>query len=631
MTGTTTRPAASRGARTLRGLSADEVARSRAEHGENRLSERKTRGFFSRFAANLGDPVIKVLLCALAANIIFTFRHTDWFETIGIAVSVLTATIVSTVSEYGGEAAYRRLSAEAGRAVCRVRRAGLVTEIPVTDVVVGDVVLLGAGESVPADGYIAAGTVRLDQSAMTGESREVEKRPAARTAGGGIAPAPDPASPSSALRGCLVLSGEAEMIVTAVGDATYLGGISGEVQEETRESPLKVRLSHLAAQISRLGYAAAAIVAAAYLFNAFVLDSGFIGSVILMKLSDTHYLFQKLIGALTLGLTVVVVAVPEGLPMMIAVVLSANIRRMVKAGVLVRKPVGIEAAGSMNILFTDKTGTLTEGRVSVGRIVTGDGGTAAAAARRLFNQKDDDPNGDEWAPGKESFSNMYGDVPDVPSPGMVKLTGLAAYIANNAGDDDEMYFIVGVTSSKTDGAYGAESDAASGKQYLDFVYNGKTIREHMATEGWKESADMCRAKATYLSSLHSPDEVPKAAEYLAGYGIELSCKPYSFDWLYRLKMIDYALAYTPFVNKTRDFLVKCTRDELWKLVDGNDSYGFIFYASDAEGRFVYTNADGAAARGDLYNRITAEPELKKFAVYSYSDIGLYDDLICRKK
>lgn len=383
MTGTTTRPAASRGARTLRGLSADEVACSRAEHGENRLSERKTRGFFSRFAANLGDPVIKVLLCALAANIIFTFRHTDWFETIGIAVSVLTATIVSTVSEYGGEAAYRRLSAEAGRAVCRVRRAGLVTEIPVADVVVGDVVLLGAGESVPADGYIAAGTVRLDQSAMTGESREVEKRPAARTAGGGIAPAPDPASPSSALRGCLVLSGEAEMIVTAVGDATYLGGISGEVQEETRESPLKVRLSHLAAQISRLGYAAAAIVAAAYLFNAFVLDSGFIGSVILMKLADTHYLFQKLIGALTLGLTVVVVAVPEGLPMMIAVVLSANIRRMVKAGVLVRKPVGIEAAGSMNILFTDKTGTLTEGRVSVGRIVTGDGGTVAGGVSSL--------------------------------------------------------------------------------------------------------------------------------------------------------------------------------------------------------------------------------------------------------
>lgn len=226
-----------------------------------------------------------------------------------------------------------------------MRRAGLVTEIPVADVVVGDVVLLGAGESVPADGYIAAGTVRLDQSAMTGESREVEKRPAARTAGGGIAPAPDPASPSSALRGCLVLSGEAEMIVTAVGDATYLGGISGEVQEETRESPLKVRLSHLAAQISRLGYAAAAIVAAAYLFNAFVLDSGFIGSVILMKLADTHYLFQKLIGALTLGLTVVVVAVPEGLPMMIAVVLSANIRRMVKAGVLVRQAGGDRSGG----------------------------------------------------------------------------------------------------------------------------------------------------------------------------------------------------------------------------------------------------------------------------------------------
>ena len=132
------------------------------------------------------------------------------------------------------------------------------------------------------------------------------------------------------------------------------------------------------------------------------------------------------------------------------------------------------------------SGCVTDAKENGGGTVpaasSGESGTAAAAARRLFNQKDDDPNGDEWAPGKESFSNMYGDVPDVPSPGMVKLTGLAAYIANNAGDDDEMYFIVGVTSSKTDGAYGAESDAASGKQYLDFVYNGKTIREHMATE-----------------------------------------------------------------------------------------------------------------------------------------------------
>ena len=161
----------------LRGLDAAAVERSRAEHGENRLSQRRRRGFFSRFAANLGDPVIKVLLCALAANIIFTFRHTDWFETIGIAVSVLTATIISTVSEYGSEAAYERLSAEAQRAVCRVRRDGVITEISVADVVVGDIVLLGAGESVPADGFIVSGSVRLDQSAMTGASRAVQKRP----------------------------------------------------------------------------------------------------------------------------------------------------------------------------------------------------------------------------------------------------------------------------------------------------------------------------------------------------------------------------------------------------------------------------------------------------------------------
>lgn len=392
-----------------RGLDDTAAELSRRKYGSNVLRRRKSRSFIARFFNNLGDPVIKVLLGALAANIIFTIGHTDWIETLGIALSVITATTVSTISEYGGEAAFGRLAAEAERGMCRVRRGGSVRMLPISDIVVGDVVLLGAGEAVPADGYIISGRIVLDQSAMTGETREVEKTALQRlpndrpcddgnTSGSAGACAahpayectacgsPQPSDPCGALRGCLVIGGGAEMLVTAVGDSTSLGGISGELQEETRESPLKLRLSRLASQISRLGYAAAAIVAAAFLFNAFVADSGYIGSVILMKLRDTSYLMEKLLAALTLGLTVVVVAVPEGLPMMIAVVLSANIRRMVGEGVLVRKPVGIEAAGSMNILFTDKTGTLTEGRMSVGGIILGDGRQVSSPAelRRCF-------------------------------------------------------------------------------------------------------------------------------------------------------------------------------------------------------------------------------------------------------
>ena len=188
------------------------------------------------------------------------------------------------------------------------------------------------------------------------------------------------------------MTGDAEMEVLSVGDKTFIGEISKEVQIETRESPLKIRLAKLAGQISRLGYIAAVLVAGAYLFDTFVLESGFRTDMIMLKFSDLKYLFGSLLHAFTLGLTVIVVAVPEGLPMMIAVVLSSNIRKMVKDCVLVRKPVGIEAAGSMNILFTDKTGTLTEGKLGVSEIIAGGGesfvgvGKVEKSCPRLYEQ-----------------------------------------------------------------------------------------------------------------------------------------------------------------------------------------------------------------------------------------------------
>ncbi len=359
-------------------LTQADVSKSRRLHGSNVLTAKKRKSFIRQFVSNLGDPVIRILLAALAIKLLFSFHGgTDWFETAGIALAVFLATLISTLSEYGSESAFVRLREECARTACRVIRrvdeasAPVTLEIPSDDVVVGDTVLLQAGETVPADGILLSGWVLVNQAAMTGESRDVEKKPAL----GSPPKEPSPADACALFKGCVILSGHGVMTVSSVGDHTFLGKISEEVQTDTRESPLKLRLAKLAHQISRLGYVAAALVALIYLINIFVFESAFDTAVMLSKLKDLGFLFESLFSALTLGLTVLVVAVPEGLPMMIAVVLSSNIKKMVRDKVLVRKPAGIEAAGSMNILFTDKTGTLTEGRLSVGGVMLSNGDT----------------------------------------------------------------------------------------------------------------------------------------------------------------------------------------------------------------------------------------------------------------
>ncbi len=340
------------------GLDEAQARLSRERFGENRMTKQKQRGFWRRFFSNLNDPVIRILLGALAVNLLLVFQHADWVETVGIAVAVFLATLISTLSECSSNRAFARISAESSEVLCRVRRAGKLQSIPISQVAVGDVVLLSAGDAIPADGLLLSGRLRVDQAAMTGESREVEKKSTSN-------PSVDPSAPSALLRGCTVTHGEGVLGVTAVGDATLLGQITREVQSETRDSPLKLRLAKLARQISVLGYVAAVLVALAYLFHGFLLDSGMRWEIIRLKLASPSYLFSKLLHAFTLGLTVIVVAVPEGLPMMIAVVLSSNIRKMMRDQVLVRRPVGIESAGSMDLLFTDKTGTLTEGAMKL--------------------------------------------------------------------------------------------------------------------------------------------------------------------------------------------------------------------------------------------------------------------------
>ena len=351
-----------------KGLTDAEVQESASRYGTNRLTQQKKVGFLARLLKNLGDPIIRILLAALGINLVFMLGSFDWFETLGIVLAIAIATLVTTLSEYGSEKAFDKLHAEAEAVRVRVIRGGVNRTVAIEDIVVGDLVLVSAGEQVPADGILLSGALAADQSALNGESREVKKYPLP-----GCSEVKDPDSPACLLRGISICSGEGIMQVKAVGDATVYGSLAKELQSEKRESPLKLRLSNLAAMISKIGYVAAAVVALSYYFNALFVESSFESVMIAAKFTNLRWQSECIIHCLTLAVTLVVVAVPEGLPMMITVVLSSNMRKMLQDGILVRKLVGIETAGSLNILFTDKTGTLTTGHQSVISFIDGCG------------------------------------------------------------------------------------------------------------------------------------------------------------------------------------------------------------------------------------------------------------------
>ena len=350
----------------LTGLGDAEVAESRAKYGSNALQGKKQTPFFLKFLGGFSDPIIRILLGALGINCLFLFRTFDFAETLGIAAAILCATLISALSERGGEHAFAKLQEEAQRTDCRVRRGGSDHTVPLEALVVGDLVYLNAGDKIPADGVLQTGELRVSLAALNGEGREMQRLPYH----GKVTGEWMPEDARLLLRGTIVTHGEGLMRVCRVGSSTMYGALSGELQTESRAGPLKTRLGVLAGQMSRVGYCAAAGVALSYLINTFFIDVGCSFAGMRLLLTDTAFVMSALTHALMLAATTVVMAVPEGLPMMISVVLSANIRRMQRDRVLVRKPVGIETAGSMDLLFCDKTGTLTCGKPSVSGIVT---------------------------------------------------------------------------------------------------------------------------------------------------------------------------------------------------------------------------------------------------------------------
>ena len=344
------------------GLTDKEVLSNKNKYGSNAITNTKKNSFISLLIESLGDPIIRILLIALGIKTIFLIKDFDWYETVGIVIAIFLASFISSISEYGSEKAFEKLQEESSKIKCRVRRNGQVVEINVDDVVVGDIVLLEAGERIPADGIIIEGEISVDESTLNGESKEKYKYPNHNNIND---------DHNTVYRGTVVYSKEAIMLVTKVGNETVYGKIAAELQEKQPESPLKIRLRKLAEIISKFGYIGAALVSISYLFSVIFIDNGFNMTKVIETVTNFHVMFGHILYAMTLSVTIIVVAVPEGLPMMITLVLSSNMKRMLKDNILVRKLVGIETAGSLNILFTDKTGTLTKGKLEVVELLDG--------------------------------------------------------------------------------------------------------------------------------------------------------------------------------------------------------------------------------------------------------------------
>ncbi|OQW91655.1 MAG: calcium-translocating P-type ATPase, PMCA-type [Beggiatoa sp. IS2] len=347
------------------GLTNAEVEKSRAEHGSNAVTAQKVETFWEKLLDNFKDPIIIILLVALVVTIIlWIVGHAEWYEGAGIAIAVFAATFVATWSEHSNEHKFQQLLEEASLILVKVFRNGLLGQISINDLVVGDVILLQPGDTIPTDGVLIAGHLEVDEASLTGESEPVKKQ--------AIVSEEKIEDKNQLFRAALIVDGEGVMRTTAIGDKTRYGQTMKEiVTAEDRLSPLQEKLKTLGGHISTFGYIGATFIFCAFMFNHIVLQ-GDGGITAYLANHDAATIIRHIITAATLAIIIIVVSVPEGLPMVIAMVLALNMKKLLDVKVLVRKLLGIETAGSLTILFSDKTGTLTQGQLAVEEFVTGD-------------------------------------------------------------------------------------------------------------------------------------------------------------------------------------------------------------------------------------------------------------------
>ncbi len=352
----------------LNGLTPKQVEESKLKYGENVIVEAEPETFMDKVKDQLGDPMIKLLIAIAAImGILAVIGHGDWLEVVGIVFSVALVTVISAKTEMASDSEYRKLKSGVKKETCKVYRQGQVVELEIDDVVVGDFVLLQSGDKIPADGILIEGVVKVDNSSLNGESEECKKT--AHVEGASLSAeawhteitGDTFVDTSSMFRGAVVVDGTGVVKVMRVGMNTVMGEMAKDMADEEVDSPLKVKLSDLAHRISVFGYIGAIAIAVALMFSNIVTGGGF----------DTYFtqpwvdILKQVLEVIMLAVVIVVMAVPEGLPLMIAIVLMQNTKKLLDSQVLVRKPVGIETAGSLNVLFSDKTGTITKGKLEV--------------------------------------------------------------------------------------------------------------------------------------------------------------------------------------------------------------------------------------------------------------------------
>ena len=286
----------------VNGLNDEEVKKNRKKFGDNTIGGKNKNTFFNLFLETLGDPIIKILLIALAIKTIFLFKDFDYFETIGIVLAIFIAAFISAISEYGSNKAFQRMQEESSKINIRVKRNGKTKEISSDEAVVGDIVLLSAGDRVPTDGIIVQGKLSVDESSLNGEAKETYKEEAENIE--------TPQEKNRLYRGTTIYEGEALMLTTKVGMDTLYGKMAKSLTDEEDTSPLKLRLNNLAKIISRIGYIFAILIAVSFLFSKIFIANNF--NITLIRENITSIKFMSLLlESLTLAVTILVMSVPE--------------------------------------------------------------------------------------------------------------------------------------------------------------------------------------------------------------------------------------------------------------------------------------------------------------------------------
>lgn len=340
----------------LQGLGDAQVEASRSQHGENVLTPPRRTSYWKLYLDKYRDPIIQILLVAALVSLLLAFIERDFMETLGIILAVVIATTVGFYFECDAARRFNVLTAMNEDQRVKVRRNGRVTEVKRREVVVGDIILVEVGDEIPADAQLVeAVNLQVDESSLTGEPLTTKSIDATKEGN-------EPYPPNVILRSTMVMNGRGTAVVTAVGDATEIGKVAQKSTESTSvKTPLNIQLDKLAKLISKIGTIVSVAAFVIFLVHDILTNSIWLGN-------DYFGMMHIVLNYFMMAVTLIVMAVPEGLPMAVTLALALNMRRMLKSNVLVRKLHASETMGAVTVICTDKTGTLTQNKMRVGHI-----------------------------------------------------------------------------------------------------------------------------------------------------------------------------------------------------------------------------------------------------------------------